>query len=60
MILQSLSDQGIVAIERSQTRKNLCLLLRQPYTSFGSIESEPIAGGDVLPAFRRITEARPS
>ncbi|HEY1754198.1 MAG TPA: hypothetical protein VGG72_02295 [Bryobacteraceae bacterium] len=58
MILQSLSDQGIVAIERSQTRKNLCLLLRQPYTSFGSIESEPIAVGELLPVVRRITEAR--
>ncbi|HEY1754197.1 MAG TPA: hypothetical protein VGG72_02290 [Bryobacteraceae bacterium] len=60
MILKTLSAQGIVAIKRSQTRNNLCLLRRQPYSSFGPIKSEPIAIGNVPPAFRRITKVHAS
>jgi hypothetical protein len=43
MILQTLCEQCLLAIKRSQTCNNLCLLLCQPYSSFGSIKSEPIA-----------------
>jgi hypothetical protein len=60
MILQTSSEQGIVAIKRNKTRNKLCLLLRQPYSSFDAVESEPIAVGDVLPAFRRIAEVHAS